>query len=272
MSSANGPANHKITYEWLATNQLTIDPRVQRLRDPRKVQKIADNFDPAAVGTITVSQRDNGQRVILNGQHRCAGADQSGYTGKIHCEVHHGLSVEDEAHYFLALNDQTMPSLLAKFLVRITEGDAVALDIEAILASHGWKIAPGSSDACFAAVGAIERVYRTASKTLPDGEHADLTDAVVWAVTSAWGHDVRAVNGYILEGLAKLFGRFGDAVNRPKLVKEMQSLTPATLIGTARTLQAGQGGTIPAAVAKVLVGKHNNRLRTNLLPEWVWTR
>lgn len=271
----NGNSNNehsKITYEWLDANQLTIDPRVQQRLDPRKVQRIADGFDPSALGSCTVSLRDNGTYVLLNGQHRTAGARQAGYTAAFHCEVHHGLTLEDEAHLFLTLNHQTTPSALSKFLVRITAGDDVALNIEAIVASHGWMIEPGTTDGHIAAVNALESVYRSAAKSKPNGEYGDITERVISTVTRAWGTDWRAANGQILMGVAQLFGRFDGAVNVDKLVKEMQTITPPSLIGTAKAMQSLQGGTLPAAIAKVLVGRHNNRLRINLLPEWVWTR
>ena len=45
-----------------------------------------------------------------------------------------------------------------------------------------------------------------------------------------------------------------------------------TLANPHPALQSAQGGTTPAAFAKVLVGIYNTRRRTARLPEWVWTR
>lgn len=265
--------SHKITYEWINSEDLSLDPRVQRLFDPRKVDKILQmGFDASGLGTLTVSRRDDGTIVILDGQHRREAGKQVGHTGKFHCEVHHGLTLKQEARIFRISNNQTVPTLVSQFLVRVTEGDPVALDIEAILASHGWQVTKGSSDGCITAVNAIERVYRTADGTLPNGTHGDLTDRVIGVITAAWGTDYRAANGQILMGVAQLFGRFGDAVNVSKLVKEMQAMAPVSLIGMAKAMQSVQGGRVPSAVAKVLVGKHNSKMRINLLPEWVWTR
>lgn len=262
----------KITYEWIARADLTVDARVQRDLYPPRVRRIVEDFTPAGLGTIVVSRRDDGTNIVLDGRHRCAAAEQTGYTGKMHCEVHHGLSLKDEARMFLTLNSQTVPAAISKFLVRITAGDHAALEIEAILSSHGWRIGTGSAAGYLNAVTAIENVYRNAGRSKPNGQYPDLTDRVIGVITAAWGTDYRGANGQILLGLAQLFGRFGDAVNVGKLVREMQALTPASLVGTAKALQSAQGGGIPAAIAKVLVGKHNHKMRINLLPEWVWTR
>jgi hypothetical protein len=272
MNGNESTRDPKITYEWLRASDMQIDPRVQQQIDPRKVGRITRSFDPSALGVCTVSRRDDGVNVLLNGQHRTAGATQAGYVGKFHCEIHHGLTLQDEAHLFLTLNHQTTPSSLSKFLVRITAGDPLALDIEAIFAGAGWHIRAGSEDASFAAVTAIERVYRNAAGSKPDGAYPEITEKVVAIITKAWGHDYRAVNGQIVMGIAQIIGRFGGAVNTNKLIREMQQITPMSLTGNAKALQSAQGGTIAAAVAKVLVGKHNRKLRTNLLPEWVWTR
>ena len=82
----------------------------------------------------------------------------------------------------------------------------------------------------------------------------------------------KSTNGHILLAVAQLYGRFEAGVDTKKLVTEMAQTRPDVLIGKARALNAVQGGTVPAAMAKILAGMHNSRRRTNLLPEWVWIR
>lgn len=52
-------------------------------------------------------------------------------------------------------------------------------------------------------------------------------------------------------------GRLIDGRNRARACKVLRDV---------------QGGTVPAALAKILAGMHNKKRRTNLLPEWVWIR
>lgn len=73
-------------------------------------------------------------------------------------------------------------------------------------------------------------------------------------------------------GVGLLLARFGREVDQRKLSNEMAKTRPLTVVGRARVIKDSQGGTLPAAMAKVLHGMHNHGRRTNRLPEWVWTR
>lgn len=265
----------KITYERIDRRRLIIDMRVQRPLDPNKIARFIKRggFHPAALGVITVSQRDNGDMVILNGQHRCALAEAEGYDKPMMAEIHHGLTVAEEAALFLQLNDQTTPSAVTKFLVRIEKGDPVAVEMNRIVRSFGWHVTQAAAnEGAISAVIALESIYRTAATTRPDGEHGDILNVVLAVITGAWGHTPNASNGPLMQGIAQLYGRFGGAVDTRKLMDDLKKFTPVDIHGKAKQLQSIEGGTVPAAVAKVLRGIHNNRKRTNLLPEWVWTR
>lgn len=262
-----------ITQERVHRKDMVVDLRVQRPLDPRRVAKIArEGFDPAALGTVTLSRRMNGDLAIINGQHRMELAVAEGYQDKFYCQVHHGLTLSEEAALFLRLNNQKTPSALTNFLVRITEGDKVAQDINDIAEAHGWHIEQSSHEGCIAAVEALERCYRTAANTRPDGTYADVLDHVLTVTTRAWGHSFNGVHQSMLQGLAQLYGRYDGGIDSGKLITDLQKHSPVELLGKAKLIQSAQGGTVPAAMAKVLVGIHNNRKRTNLLPEWVWTR
>lgn len=219
-----------------------------------------------------MSRRNNGDLVLLNAQHRRALCIAEGYDEPVMCEVHQGLALTDEATIFLGLNDQTTPQALTKFLVRVIEGDKIALAINNIVASHGWDIGQSSKDGAISAVQALETIYLTAAGTRPAGDHEDILDQVLTTITRAWGHAREGVHQTLLQGFAQLYGRYGDAVETGKLVADLQKNSPQELLGRAKQIQHMQGGTSQAAFAKVLVGLHNNRKRTNLLPEWVWTR
>jgi hypothetical protein len=65
----------------IGADKLSIDPRVQRVVDPRRVAKLAANWDDLMVGVITVSHRTSAlplpdgsaaveENVILDGQTR----------------------------------------------------------------------------------------------------------------------------------------------------------------------------------------------------------
>jgi len=258
----------------VAIDEITVDPRIQRIEgiDHRRVAKMVANFEPESLGVITVSQRDDGTLVALDGMHRCEVCRQKNYTRPLNAEVFIGATLEEEARIFLSHNSGKSPSKISMFLVRVHMGDPVADDITGIAALHGWIISHSNFPGHIYAVDALERVYRNGGGTVSDGTHPELTDRVLELVTAAWEHDQTAVNQAMLLAVAQLVGRFGPSVDTAKIVAEMQDTRPGVLIGKAKTLRDLQGGTVPAALAKILAGMHNKKRRTNLLPEWVWIR
>lgn len=255
-------------------NAVTVDPRVQREEgiDQRRVNKMADTFNPDALGLLIVSERPGGSLVCLDGMHRRAAALQAGWKQQVDAKVFTGLSLADEASLFLLYNFKKDPSAVSRFKARVLAGDEVAVDIDRIARRQGWTIRIAAEPGNLAAVDALERVYRTGAGTLADGAHPAVTERSLATITEAWGHDPIAVQNPILQAVAQLYGRYGSAVDTPKLIREMQDTQPRVLVGRAKTLKDVQGGKVPAALAKILVSLHNNRRRTNLLPDWVWVR
>lgn len=242
---------------------LTIDPRAQRTLNTKRVEIMAGQFNAAALGTITVSQRADGTRIILDGQHRIAAAKLAGYKGYFNAIIHTGLTLQQEAALFLELNNTKEVSALDKFLVRITAGDIVANEINHILIGYGWKIGPSSHRGYFVSVAAIERVH------LSGGTNGGfLVDGVIKTITDAWGHESTGTNGSIVGGLGLLFNKYGHDLSRDKLVREMQGYTPRVLLAKGRAYQDSVGGSLPSATGYILHSIYNRNLRKNTLPEW----
>lgn len=245
--------------------RIATDAGTQRVEgvDERRVAKMAADFRPHLLGTLTASERPNGSLVVIDGAHRLTTCRMVGYAKPVSVEVFSGLSVAEEAALFLGRNTAKMPSAISKFIARVAEGDPDAVAMHKIITNHGWRVGVENEKGVLAAVDAFERVYRTG---------ADVANATLSIITEAWEHDRKSTDLAIILGVGQLMSRWGDKVDRVKLIHEMQQTRPGVLIGKARALRDVQGGTIGAALAKVLVGIHNNRKRTNLLPEWVWTR
>lgn len=274
MSTTRHITSNSVIYP-VSLDEIVIDPRVQRKEgvNQRRVNKMAANFDPHALGVLILSYRRDGSYVCLDGMHRRAAAIQAGWVGPVDARVFTGLSLSEEAALFLLYNDKKDPSAVSRFGARVTAGEPIAVDINDIVTQYGWKVAANSQEkGILSAVDAMEQVYRTATKTLPDGAHPGVAQWTIAVITAAWGHDPAGVQGAILGGVSQLYGRFSETIDSEKLVKELQNTLPRRLVGNAKVLRDAQGGNVPAALAKILVGLHNNRRRTNLLPEWVWTR
>lgn len=237
----------------------------------REVERMVKNWDMNSVGTITVVVREEGSRFVPDGAHRVTAARELGLA-ELPGIVHRGLTREEEAAMFGGLNHFKVPSPISKFLARAAAGDEVAVDIKRIVESRRFKIVQNGDNGSLSAIAAVERIYRNGAGTLPDGTHADVLEWVLDATVAAWEHDRDSTHGAILAGLAQLVGRFGKDVDVKRLVAEMSQTRPPVVLGKAKLSREIAGGTMPAHVAKVLVGMHNAKKRTNKLPEWVWTR
>lgn len=237
----------------------------------RRVAAMVTDWDPGKVGTITVSKRSDGTLFVPDGAHRVSAAREVGQS-TLPAVVHHGLSRSDEAALFTGLNTFAQPSAISRFLARVDEGDEVARRIKEIVEQHGWRIGQNADNGFISAVTAVEQVYRSAAATLPEGEHPEVLDWTLDVITAAWEHDRDSAHAAILKGAAQLIGRFGTDVDSKRLVAEMAQTRPNVVLGKAKVMRDSVGGILPAHVAKVLVGLHNARKRTNKLPEWVWTR
>lgn len=246
---------------------LVMDRDYQRAVDPNRVRKIIEEFAASGLGTLTVSMRPDGRRVIIDGQHRCAAVRTIGYDGKLPCIQYTGLTLADEAAMFLLLNNAKPVAALDKFRARVIAEDTTAVAIAGLLAEHGWKVSAGTGDGSFAAVTAVEKVYGGAG--VSKGEpRPDLVNIVIEVITASWGHDVRAAHNLLVGGLGQFYARYGNAVDHHKLINELSKLSPNGLIGKAKVLQDARGGTLSSALAEVVLGLHNKGRRTKRLPEW----
>lgn len=237
----------------------------------RRAEQIATAWDMTSVGTLSVSRRKDGSLFVMDGGHRTCAARIVGIE-HLPAMVYEGLNRAEEARIFNGVNTFQQPSAISRFLARVAAGDVDACIIHSIIEGHGWKVSFDSTDGHLACIAAVERIYGTGAGVLPKGQYKDVLDWTLDVATAAWGHDNDAVSQFILLGLAQLIGRFGADVDTKKLVSEMSQTRPKVLIGHAKSMRDALGGTIPAHMAKVLVGLHNKKRRTNLLPEWIWTR
>ena len=253
------------TFTRVNPTTLNTDLRVQRPLDLRRVAEIAKDFDIDRMGTIIVSERPDGTRVILDGQTRIAAMKKAGVTGDVHAQIYTGLTIEQEATMFLAYNNSKPVSALDKFLVRVTEGDPVANSISAILATHGWRVYAGGADGTLSAVVALEKAYARAGS---NGEK--VINATMRVITSGWGHDSQGANASLIGGVAELFLRYGDKVDQQKLIRELQVNHPRIVLGRAKGMKESKvfSSALPIIVGRVLHTIHNQKLRRNPLGDW----
>jgi hypothetical protein len=250
----------------IPASALMVDRTVQRGLETTRAERIAQDFDRSALGTFVVSRRADGTNHLIDGQHRHAVVIMlGGDDWLLNCEVHEGLTRAQEARMFRLLNNSKAVNVLDKFLVRIQEGDPVAVGINTILERYGWTVALSKNTGTFVAVSAIEKPYRRAGD-----QGAQLVDWVINVCTQVWGHSADGVRNEIVTGLSLLWLRHRDAIDTAKLIAELQGFVGGArgLVGRARSLKEFRGGTIGDAMAEHLTHLVNSKRRINRLPSW----
>lgn len=256
--------------KWLPLSSLIVDPTVQRPLDEGRAERMADKFDLALLGVVEVSIRPNGAIHVVDGQHRVAAARIFGFSEElIECKVHQGLSIEQEAARFVGLNTFSSPRAFDKFRVRVKALDPIALGVDSVLMQFGWRLQTGSTDGCFTAVQAAERVfcgYGTADK---DAGPRNLADAL-GVITEAWGRKPSAASGHLVAGLGLFFARHGALVDKPALVKRLAQYPggPDNYLGSARGMRDYRGGTLARCIAELSTDLYNKRRSTGQLESW----
>lgn len=182
------PDNATTRYEKLPAVKLHIDHRVQRDHiNLTKLNKMEEEFNKLALGTLVVSERADGTMVIIDGQHRWTLVRKlMGEDTELDCRVHTGLSLEDEARLFVDLNRQQSASALDLHKARCTQQEPVALAITAAVEERGWGIGTGPGK--ISAVKVLESIYYMGEEQW-DGYGPTLISNTLYVLTETWGQE-----------------------------------------------------------------------------------
>lgn len=263
-------ASQPFKEEWIQVGDLEVDHRVQRdTMNLRKVERMIKFYNPAALGVITVSQRNQVTRVIIDGMHRWQTVKEvTDNQGEVLCHVFEGLTLSQEAQMFLDLNYGNQPSALEKFKVRIVAEDPVALEIDKLIRSYNWTIGAAATNGVIQAIGALERVYLRGVRA--EVEPNPLQVALLVASRS-WGQDRFGVQAVILEGLGSFYAEHQDKIDLDHLVNKLSAFpsgprglhTDATQLASLRRLK------VTMAVADLVTNEYNRgRGASKTLPPW----
>jgi len=205
-------------------NLLTVDPAVQRPLDPRRVARIAAAWDDLAAGVLTVSHREDGSRVVLDGQTRLAAYRQvctDDTCQPLNCQVYTGLELPEEAAMFLEHNDRKAVSPRDRFRLSLVANEQWATDIAKIAAASGWYVEGTGAltdrtvaKLRFQAVGAVEKVYRM--------DQGAALERVFDTVSRAWEGEKDAVCAETLYGLGRLYARHGGDLDVPGFIVKLR--------------------------------------------------
>ena len=239
-----------------------VTEQYQRILNMKNVAGIVKNFDPAKLGVLVVSHREDGTYAVLDGQHRLTALRRLGYDAA-NCIVLEGMTIQQEADYFrrqnenkqsLRINDTFNASLWAE--------DAESLRIKELMDKYGFRHGKSGQPMCICAIGALQRILRRfGDRTL------ELTLA---CIAATWPHDSTILRGEMLAGLGEFWRRYGEKLTVAQFEARMRKHLPMEMYQEAR--RRTQGKTTPATafnktirftMCAVYVSAYNKQLRTN---------
>lgn len=209
----------------IPVSEIKIDAGYQR-RLREKVNRMVANWDYNLCDVVLVSYR-NDKFYVIDGQHRVAAAKRVG-AEFLPCQIVEGLSREEEAARFVALNSATSPlSQYDTWKANLLCGDPVDTEVKRIC--DKWDIEITDTYGCgYARLGSLydaRRIVRTTGSKAFDWI-LDTLHAAQWHMVKG-GH-----NGAVLSAINNAYKEFGPDVAKD-IVSIIKNKTPKTLRAAA---------------------------------------
>lgn len=256
----------------LSAKEFSIDLKVQRQLNEARVDEMAADFKPHALGIINASRREDGHLYVIDGGHRMSAARKCDYPGLLDTKVFYDLTLKEEAELFLALNFSRAVQAIDRFKVRVTMGDPDAVNINNVLKAYGLHVdwANNASLGVISAINTLEKVYAGAG-VREEGAYPELVDKVIRTLHRAYGSngDRMTYSKVMLEGLGVFIATFGSRIDYDRLVYILEGIAPRQLAIQARTLRDAKikGSSLGANSAEAIHRLYNNRFK-NKLPDF----
>ena len=179
------------------------------------VDKIKAEFDPNKVNPVTVSLRD-GKYYILNGQHTSVGIYELNGSDShclIQCEILTGLTREEEAKLFIAMNvDVQKLKIQDKIWALIISGDSHAKEFERVIKNYGYD---------FELKGPKQISAISACWSIFNSDGGDALAEMFAIASKAWPDDGKAISTIVMKALQIFVGHHKDEYEKDWLIKRL---------------------------------------------------
>lgn len=234
-------------------------PRYQREPASAFIKRQLSKFDERLLGTVVVSKRDDGTYWVIDGlQRKEIVTALFGPNYQLRAEVHEGLTEEDEANLFHALDTQRQRLLVRDhFAGRLRMGGLVEKEIVETCARYGVTVAVSRHGSHGAAMTSAHQILYDLQAA-----EGDLLDRVLSTAEEAYGRE-GASNGLILKALGLIYQAYPKIKSEELATKLATYGTHHRLLGEARGLAGGNSrarGTADAMLVIYNKGKSHNRL------------
>jgi hypothetical protein len=234
------------------------------------VKKIEQNYDPALIQCLIVSDRDNGTYAIIDGQTRWEGAKRRDVEG-LPCVVYSGLDQAQEARLFAKFQTERRGMTSAsRFRAEVISKDMTAGIIDALVKDEGYYVEQNDTTGegnNIRAIGALEYVFwgcdsSKRKRTDLANSNPELLKRTLQVIKAAWPppHPT-ATSAQVIRGLGYFLN--SEDVDDERLVKRLQKLQPSELSRRADQLREGRGleGNSPTYLAEAVSSEYRRRGR-----------
>lgn len=184
---------------------MLVDHSYQRPKEDEFVAKMANAFDPRAVGTLIGAARVGGKVAIIEGQQRFEVLKKVG-VDKAYCCVLKGMTIADEAEMFYRINkDRKSVNPYYNLRARKVAGDEVAVRIFDIVEESDFKLGVSPSPKQINAVAAVEHVFR-----LPTIKRDECLTPTLRALSRSFKGMAKSTDAHLIRGLGVIFQSYSD--------------------------------------------------------------
>jgi hypothetical protein len=217
---------------------------------------VRDNFNPALVGTLVVSERRNGSKWIIDGQTRWKAMHaQEDYAGGAPCLIYEHLTKQQEAELFAALQTQRRGMrTYHRFRAELVAKSPQAVGIAKVVTACGFELGVTETRDTVQSIAALERAYKVSPDHLSD---------VLGIIRDVWGtQDKTAVSAQIIAGLST-FVRKQERLSYDRLRDRLKDVTPQLLLNRASQIREGAGAGTGAAgsVSQAILSEYMRKQR-----------
>jgi hypothetical protein len=209
----------------------------QRPLSQLRVQDLAEKFDAGEAREIYVSQRENGDRYILDGQHTWAVLKAKGFT-EWPCRVFWNLSPAEEARRFAQYNNNTrrVPPVV-QYNAEVLAGDSLAVALDKILSKFHLRI---SSSKLRSKEGYLGVASRAVFQKIYELGGQKLLEETLQLSIDAWGQNEASFLGRMLQGMGYLLHYVEGEFDRKRMLAVLRNTTPRQIVEAVGA--TGSGG------------------------------
>ena len=222
------------TVGFLPSHMIQSDPKYQRCIDRKRVQQIADEFDPGIVSLLRVSHRD-GKYYVFDGGHTLSAlkiVNQDKTSFRVLCLIYENLTREEEAILFAKQRgiEKAVPfreRLNANLIGKAEKAEAL------VKATEDGGLSLAVRDRREGTIWAVEKA-NTLLEKYGEEHYKDMLSLV----KDTWAGAQDSLSSNMLGGVAAFIKEFREEYDRNRFIKKLKDAQPKEIQALARRNKA----------------------------------